>query len=184
MNYKMFEFFSSLEDPRRGQGQRHSFTNIMTIVIMGILTGEQGFRGFYRFAKSNAEELTAVLDMKHGIPRYNTIRGALLSIDEDVLVKEFIKWTQNYALEATPADDFIALDGKAIRATTSGGNTSKQNFVSVVNAFGHKSGIVYGMQPFENGKSGETEALRKLVEKLGIKEVVFTLDALHTKKNF
>lgn len=119
--------------------------------------------------------------MKHGIPRYNTIRSTLLSIDEDVLVKEFIKWTQNY-LPQIATDEFVALDGKAVKATTSGGNTSKQNFVSVVNAFGHQSGVVYGMQPFENGKSGEAKALRDLVKKLGIKDVVFTLDALHTQK--
>ena len=181
MDYKLFEFFDKLKDTRRGQGQRHTLRNIMTIVIMAILTGEQGFRGFHRFAESNAEELNSVLDMKHGTPGYNTIRSMLLCIDEEVLVKEFIQWTQNY-LPDIATDEFIALDGKAVRGTTSGGNTSKQNFVSVVNAFGHKSGVVYGMQPFENGKSGETQALRDLVEKLGIKEVVFTIDALHAKK--
>lgn len=181
MNYKLFEFFSSLEDPRRGQGQRHELSNILTIVIMAILTGEQGFRGFSRFAKSNTEELNAALEMKHGTPGYNTIRSTLISIDEDTLVKEFIKWTQNY-LPDIADDEFVALDGKAVKATTNGGNTSKQNFVSVVNAFGHKSGIVYGMQPFENGKSGEAQALRDLVEKLGVKNVVFTMDALHTQK--
>lgn len=181
MDYKLFEFFDKLKDPRRTQGQRHTFRNIMTIVIMAILTGEQGFRGFHRFAKSNAEELNAVLDMKHGIPGYNTIRSALLSVDEQVLVKKFIQWTRNY-LPDIATDEFVALDGKAVRATTSGGNTSKQNFVSVVNAFGHKSGVVYGMQPFENGKSGEAEALRDLVEKLGIRDVVFTVDALHSQK--
>lgn len=181
MNYKLLDFFASLEDPRRTQGQRHSLDNILTIVIMAILTGEQGFRGFHRFAESNATELDAILDMKHGIPRYNTIRSALMSIDEAVLVKEFIKWTQSY-LPDIATDEFIALDGKAIKATTSGGNTSRQNFVSVVNAFGHQSGVVYGMQPFENGKSGEANALRNLVEKLGIKDVVFTVDALHAQK--
>ena len=182
MNYKLFDFFSSLEDPRRGQGQRHLLSNIMAIVIMAILTGEQGFRGFSRFAKSNAEELNAVLEMKHGTPGYNTIRSALISVDEDTLVKEFIKWAQSYLPEIAD-DEFVALDGKAIRAATKGGNTSKQNFVSVANAFGHKSGAVYGMQPFENGKSGEAQALRDLVGKLGAKDIVFTLDALHTQKN-
>ena len=181
MDYKLIEFFDSLEDLRRMQGQRHSLRNILIIVIMAILTGEQGFRGFHRFAKSNAEELTEVLDMKHGIPGYNTIRSTLLSIEEEVLVKEFIKWTQNY-LPGIATDEFISLDGKAVRATTEGGNTSKQNFVSLVNAFGHESGVVYGMQPFENGKSGEAQALRDLVKKLGVTDVVFTMDALHSQK--
>lgn len=177
----MFDFFSALKDPRRRQGQRHQFNDILTIVVMAILTGEQGFRGFHRFADSNAEELTTVMGLKHGVPRYNTIRSAMLAIEEAVLVKEFIKWTKGYLPEIA-IDEFVALDGKAVRATTRGGNTARQNFVSVVNAFGHKSGVVYGMQPFENGKSGEAEALRQLVKKLGVKEVVFTIDALHAQK--
>jgi hypothetical protein len=148
---------------------------------MAILTGAQGFRGFHRFAISNKEELCAVLDMKHGIPKYNTIRSVLLGIDDKVLVKEFIKWTQNYLPEIA-TDGFIALDGKAVKSTSNGGNTSKQNFVSVVNAFGHASGVVYGMQSFENSKSGEAQALRNLVKSLGVKDVVFTTDALHTQK--
>lgn len=148
---------------------------------MAILTGEQGFRGFSRFAKSNAEELADVLKMKHGIPGYNTIRSALLSIDEDILIQKFIEWTQSYLVEFMD-DKFIALDGKSVRATTNGGNTSKQNFISIVNAFGQKSGIVYGMQPFESGKAGEAQALRNLVKKLGVKNIVFTMDALHTQK--
>ncbi|MEM9685525.1 MAG: transposase family protein [Bacteroidota bacterium] len=58
MNYKMFEFFNSLQDARRGQGQRHKFDNILIIVIMAIISGHQGLRGFTRFAKANEKELT------------------------------------------------------------------------------------------------------------------------------
>ncbi len=182
INYHLQDFFASLEDPRRGQGQRHTLSNVLTIVIMAILTGEKGFRGFFRFAQANAKELTTLLAMKHGIPGYNTIRDILLAINQDTLIRNFINWTQDY-LPSFSEDQYIALDGKAIKATTNGGNTSQQNFVSVVNAFGHKSGIIHGMQPFENGKASEVQALQKLVSKLGVKHVVFTLDALHTKKN-
>jgi hypothetical protein len=81
-------------------------------------------------------------------------------------------------------DAFIALDGKAVKSTISGSNTNLQSLVSVVSAFGHQSGLVYGMKSFESGKVGEVQALRSLVEQLGLKDKVFTMDALHTKKNF
>jgi len=38
------------------------------------------------------------------------------------------------------------------------------------------------MKSFENGKSGEGQALRDLVEQLGLKDKVFTMDALHAQK--
>ena len=180
MKYQLKEFFDSLEDPRRGQGQRHNFHNVLTIIIMAILSNHQGLRGFTRFAKANESELSQVLDLKYGVPCYYTFRAILLELDEQVLVKNFIKWVQSYLPES--ADSFVALDGKAVKATTNGGNTKLQNFVAVVSAFGHRSGLVYGMQSYENGKSGEGQALRDLVEQLGLKGKVFTMDALHTQK--
>ena len=180
MRYKMFEFFDVLEDPRRGQGQRHKLHDVLTIIIMAILSNHQGLRGFTRFAKANSQELTQLLNLKHGVPCYFTFRAILIELDEQLLVKQFIQWVQDYLPDT--ADEYIALDGKAIKATTQGGNTSLQNFVSVVNAFGHTSGLVYGMKSFENGKSGEGQALRDLVEQLGLKDKVFTMDAQHAQK--
>ncbi len=114
------------------------------------------------------------------MPCYYTFRAILSSLDQALLVEEFIKWVK--ATLPIGTDDFVALDGKAIKASTEGGRSSLQNFVAVVNAFGHQSGVVYGMQAYQNGKSGEAQALRELVQRLGVKDKVFTMDALHTQK--
>jgi hypothetical protein len=181
MDYNLSSFFSTIVDPRRSQGQRHTLKNILTISLMAILSGHQGLRGFERFAKSNAEDLTEVLGLKHGVPCYYTFQVLFTALNEQVLVGDFITWMRQY--HAQLADSFIALDGKVVKSSVNGGNTALQNFVSIVSAFGHQSGLVYGMQSFENGKSGERQALRDLVEALGLKDKVFTLDALHTQKN-
>lgn len=182
MQYEMFDFLAGFSDPRRGQGQRHKLQDVLTIVIMAILSGCQGLKGFARFAASNREELTSVLKLKHGVPCFFTIRSILTGLDEQLLAQSFIKWVRGY--HPSLGDEYIALDGKAVASTTNGGNTSLQNFISVVSAFGHQSGMVYGMKSFENGKGGEPEALRTLVGQLGLSGKVFTMDALHTKKNF
>lgn len=178
MEYNLFNFFTELQDPRRGQGQRHRLEDVLLIVIMAILSGHQGLRGFSRFATSNSEELTNLLNLKYGVPCFFTIRAVLMGLNEDLLAEKFSTWLKAYHSE----DTFVALDGKAVRGTSSGGNSSTQNFVSVVSAFGHRSGLVFGMKAFENGKSGESEALRQLVERLGMQDKVFTMDALHSQK--
>jgi len=180
MKSNLHEFFKSLEDPRRKQGQRHLFENILTIIIMAILSGHQGLRGIHRFATANSKELTEVLQLKYGVPGYSTFQAILTDLDDQILVTKFIAWVKSFT--SLPIDNFVALDGKAIKATTKGGNTKLQNFVAVVNAFGHQSGLVYGMKSFENGKSGEAQALRELVEQLGLKDKIFTMDALHAQK--
>lgn len=181
MQYNLYEFTSKIIDPRRGQGQRHTLQNVLTIVIMAILSGHQGLRGFARFARSNAEELTEELQLKHGVPCYFTFRAIFSGLDEQIVAQEFAAWMRQYHL--TISDDFIALDGKCIKSTVNGGNTKLQNFVSVVSAFGHQSGMVYGMKSFENGKGGEVPALRELVNDLCLTDKVFSVDAAHSKKN-
>ena len=147
---------------------------------MAIISGHQGLRGFARFASSNEEELTEALQLKHGVPCYFTFQTVFSALNEQLMAQKFSTWMHQY--EPVLSDKFIALDGKVVTSTVNGGNTNIQNFVSVVNAFGHQSGMVYGMQSFENGKSAESPALRQLVEKLGLTDKVFTMDALHTKK--
>lgn len=180
MNYRIFEFTGQIQDPRRKQGQRYSLESLLIIILMGILSGHQSIKGLARFAKSNEEELKECLCLKHGVPKYNTLRDLLLHLDADLLASCFSNWVAQYHPDWS--DEFIAFDGKAVRSTVSGGNTSLQNFVAVVSAFGHSSGMVYGMESYENGKSAETQSLRDLIEKLGLKDKVFTMDALHAKK--
>jgi hypothetical protein len=180
MKYQLSQYISQIEDPRRKQGQRFSLENLLIIIIMGILSGYQGLKGLARFAKSNEEELTDVLSLKHGVPKFNSLRDFLQNIDSALLAVRFVEWAQQY--HSTWGDDFISLDGKAIKSTVGGGNTSLQHFVAVVSAFGHTSGMVYGMKSYENGKSSEIACLRDLVENLGLKDKTFTMDALHTQK--
>lgn len=182
MTYNLEEFVSTLIDPRRGQGQRHSLVNILTIVIMAILSGHQGFRGFERFAQVNSAELIGALKLKHGVPTYQTFHSVLTKLGWQMLSSKFGSWAQAYQVEWP--QEFIALDGKSVKSTVGGGNTDEQNFTAAVTAFGHQSGIVYHTEPFENGAAGgEVEALRRLVKKLALTGQVLTMDAAHTKKN-
>lgn len=178
--FSLNDFVSSLKDPRRRQGQRHQFGHVISIVIMAILSGHQGLRGFARFSRVNGEALDEVFHFKHGYPKFNTIRSVLSTLDHQALIQQFIGWAKS----SVPgfSNEAVSLDGKAIRATTNGGNTELQNFVSVVNAFGTQSHLVYGMEAFNNGKSGEAEALRQLIVKLGLTDRLFTIDALHAQK--
>jgi hypothetical protein len=178
--YDIKSFISTIDDPRRAQGQRHTLENLVIIIIMAILSGYQGIRGFARFAQSNEKELIEVLQLKHGVPCYYTFQVLFVAINAQVLAQKFTQWMSQY--QAQLADTFLSLDGKVVKSSVNGGNTALQNFVSVVSAFGHQSGMVYGMKSFENGKSGEIQALRDLVSDLGLTDKVLTIDALHTQK--
>ncbi|MBK8921215.1 MAG: hypothetical protein IPM81_06840 [Saprospirales bacterium] len=46
----------------------------MAMVIMAILSGHQGLKGFTRFMKNNEEELVSIFQLKHGVPSFGTVR--------------------------------------------------------------------------------------------------------------
>lgn len=208
MEHSLSSFLNQIEDKRREQGKRHQLSTLFIISLMAILSKQQSLKGITRFAKSNADELTKALSLKHGVPKFNTFRDFFQQVNTQLLVEHFIAWmqakqTQNspdelkLGAEETkssdkevksgailPEDAFIAFDGKAVKATVAGGNTNLQNFISVVSAYGHQSGLVYGMESYENGKSAETQSLWDLMEKLGLVDKIITMDAVHTKKNF
>jgi hypothetical protein len=178
--YNLADFISTLKDPRRGQGQRHKFEDVILIIIMAIISGEQGIRGFERFASVNKAELTKILNLKHGVPSFQTFQNLFSELNAQHVSEEFLKWMKKSHPQLD--DKFIALDGKAISSTYSGKQTEKQNFIMIVNAFGHQSGVVYGMQPFQNKKAAESSHLRQLIVDLGCINKVYTADALHCEK--
>lgn len=52
----------------------------------------------------------------------------------------------------------------------------------MVQVFSHQSGQVVGLQAFHNGKQGEAQVVRELIQKLDLKGAIFTADALHSEK--
>ena len=52
----------------------------------------------------------------------------------------------------------------------------------MVSAFSHQRGEVLGIQIMENKKQSEIGVVQKLLELLDLKQVVFTMDALHCQK--
>ena len=178
MQYNLFEFLQGISDYRRGQGQRHSLDNVLSIVIMAIFSGESGLRGFTRFASSNKEELVSALNLKHGVPSFGTFRSILMGVNYIDLAEQFKAWmSKHHSLDTS-----FSLDGKVLRSTVSHPNDSMHDFVNVVSVFGHQTGLVHAFHAFRIKEMREAEALRVLLETLGMKGATFTMDAAHTQK--
>ena len=94
----------------------------------------------------------------------------------------FSQWALGYV--TIEKDDWLSVDGKSIKSTLENPNSAYQNFVSMVSVFSQKRGQVIKTATFENKKASEVPIVQELLETLDLKNVVFTLDALHCKKNF
>ena len=76
----------------------------------------------------------------------------------------------------------MAIDGKSIKSTLVGGNSSYQNFVSMVSVYSHERGWVVRHKVMENQHGSEIEVVEELVKELSGSQIVITTDALHCQK--
>ena len=88
---------SSVEDPRRQQGQRYKSTAILIIIIMAILRGKYGYREIGRFCQLNESALLERFGFKNKrVPSYVSIRSFIMRADFESIQKVFHQWTQSY----------------------------------------------------------------------------------------
>ena len=185
MSYNLCDYLKQLKDSRRKEGLRHPLWAVIAMIIMAIISGQQGLKGFARFMKANDQELTKAFELKHGVPSFGTIRTILLQLDLEELQKMFIRWMRPYFRDEKRAHLdalWLSLDGKGLSSTVQNAHNPLQDFVMMVSLFAQNSGLTMAIEPFHNKKSSESQVVRDLIQKLGLKDVIFTLDAAHCQK--
>jgi hypothetical protein len=105
-----------------------------------------------------------------------------LDIDFVSLQDAFHQWTKAYV--KIEKGDWLGIDGKAIKSTVSDYSNAYQDFVSLVSVFSRMREQVVHVEKFQNKKSYEGNVVEAIFQVLDLQDVIFTMDALHCKKNF
>ena len=145
-----------------------------------MLKGYYRYREIERFCKNNQDSLGRYFGLRT-MPSNVTIRHFISSLDFGLLQEAFHQWSKDYVCVAV--GDSLSIDGKSIGSTVSDYSNSYQNFVSMVSVFSQKREQVLYAQKMENKKAYEGHVVEELLGILDLKGVVFTMDALHCKKN-
>jgi hypothetical protein len=96
------------------------------------------------------------------------------------VARVFNSWANQY-IELSESE-WLATDGKSIKATVVDYSNAYQTFVSVVSMFSSKQGLVVGLQTMNNKQTSEIATVQNLIAALDLKGVVFSFDALHCQK--
>ena len=185
----LIECLREVSDYRRKQGQRYNNEAMLLIIIMAILRGKYAYREIARFCKFNESLLVSKFGFKNGrVPSHITISKCFYSKHRNTdfsfssIQAAFHKWARNFV--CIEECEWIALDGKSIKSTVSESSTEYQNFVSSVSLFFTKKEQVLFSEKFESNTTNEINAVYSLLEFLDLRDVVFTLVAIHCQKNF
>ncbi|SFE58762.1 Predicted transposase YbfD/YdcC associated with H repeats [Paenibacillus algorifonticola] len=172
-----FEYFSDLQDNRQEGKVYHRLTDILFIVVSGVLCGYYEWDDIYTWAKvpANGEWFEKYITLMNGIPSLSTIKRGFSLIQPQEFLTRFIDWMSGTI--TLPNKDIVSVDGKTSRGSK--GNDHK--VLHIVSALCHSHGLVVG-QTKTDEKSNEITAIPVLLEQLMIKGCIVTMDAMGAQK--
>ena len=87
--------FQQLPDPRTGPRRDHNLVDIITIAILAVLCGADGFVAIETYGKAKQEWLETFLDLPYGIPSHDTFGRVFGRLDPQELQNSFLGWVNS-----------------------------------------------------------------------------------------
>jgi predicted transposase YbfD/YdcC len=184
----LIDQLKTIADPRSNHGKRHPLWWILFVALLGSLCGYWGYRPLEAFAQTHHATLCELLELDPSTtqpPSYSTFRRTFQLVDAQHWVNGFNAW----AILHPPASPgrLQSIDGKSIKCTSVGGNTSEQNFATLVSVYGQEVGVVR-LELMYNAQASEIEVAKRLIHAVTSPSdlaqswpLCLSLDALHAQ---
>lgn len=104
----------------------------------------------------------------------------MIGIDFEEFSNQFYLWSKGYI--EIKEKEWISVDGKSIKGTMTGYNSSQQHFINLVSFFTSQQKMILSVAKVSNSKESEIPIVQQAIKMLDIEGVVFSLDALHCQK--
>lgn len=173
------QHFSSIEDPRiSNHNKRHDLLDILTLTILAVICGAEGWVGVESFGRSKLDWLKTFLALPNGIPSHDVIGDLFSRINPEQIRGCFLSWIKSLA--TITSGELIAIDGKTLRHSYDA--SQNRSAIHMVSAWAVKNHLVLG-QIKTAEKSNEITAIPELLKLLDIKNSIVTIDAMGCQKN-
>jgi len=167
----------TLIDPRKAKGKRYQLVDLLTLLILAKLGGEDQMKAMAEWIRLRETTLLRLLDIpRKRLPHQTTYERVLAGIDEDA----FNKMAGTY-FTPTESDEpwQIVLDGKVLRGTIPPGETQGTHLLA---AYVPERGVVL-MQVEVESKANEITTAPRLLEAINLQGCVVTGDAMFTQRD-
>jgi hypothetical protein len=182
MQASLLEILREIPDHRRREGKRFDLSMVLLYTILAMVAGANSYRQIHEFIRIHRQRLneTFGLELPYS-PSYTGLRLILQGIDPTALEAAFRRHAAS--LPTPPATEgltAIAVDGKTLRGSFDAFNDRKA--AHMMSALCHADQIVIAHVMVAE-KNNEIPTAPELIEALGLKGCLFTLDAEHCQKN-
>ena len=180
-------YLKGVPDTRHARGKQYELWVLLTILSLGLLSGQKTVWGIVEWALEHAEELIEALQLpRRRIPSRSTFYVTLCKIGIAGLERHLAGMgtameAENRLSETIMGADGqplrgLAADGKELRGTLAHGD--KELLVSLV---GHGDGLVLAQAKVDI-KTNEVTVVPQLLAGRDLHGVVITIDAMHTHR--
>lgn len=170
--------FAGLADPRSGQGRRHELTDLLTITVLAVVCGADGWAEVEDFGKAKLPWLATFLKLPHGVPSHDTFGRVFAALAPEALERCLAQWAA--ALAQSSGGRLIAIDGKTLRRSFDAAD--RKSAIHMVSAWCTANALTLG-QLATDAKSNEITAIPKLLELLDLQGAIVTIDAMGCQKD-
>ena len=168
-------FFADLPDPRAANVVHH-LSDILVIAVCAVICGAEGWVDVETFGNAKLPWLRTFLDLRHGIPSHDTFGRVFAALDPDAFERCFRQWIASLRGGNGGGTRHLAIDGKSIRQSFEHA-WDASGMAHLVSAFAAREGLSFA-QVATTGKGQELEAMRRLIDLLGLDQhTVVTIDA-------
>jgi hypothetical protein len=180
MASSLLEVLRSIPDHRRAEGKRFDLATVLLYTILGMVAGANPYRQLHEFIRVHRQRLNEAFGLAlRYAPSYTGLRDILRGVAPKALETAFRAHASSMA-SAPEGVVAIAVDGKTLRGSFDA--FTDQKAAHMLSALRHVDQIVLG-HLMVGEKSNEIPTAPELIETLGLKGCVFTLDAEHCQKN-
>ena len=182
MPASLLEILRSIPDHRRDEGKRFDLATVLLYSILGMVAGANSYRQMHEFIRIHLQRLNEAFGLR--LPLFALLHRVAADPPRrrSGRVGGRVSAARVLDLAPPPSDGLVAIavDGKTLRGSFDA--FSDRKAAHMMSALRQADQIVLGHMMVEE-KSNEIPAAPELIEALGLKGCVFTLDAEHCQKN-
>lgn len=169
----LVECFAEVVDPRVERTKLHALSDILTLAVLAVIAGAEGWEDIEEFGHSKHRWLKQYLPLENGIPSHDTISRVFRSLKPREFDGALVEWMST--LHEQLGFQQIAIDGKTSRRSHD--RSSLRDALHLVSAWSVANQFVLG-QEATDAKSNEITAIPKLLQLLELKGALVTIDAM------
>ena len=173
----LLELLARVADPRHRRGVRHRLAGILGLALCAVVAGARSFTAIAEWAADADGQTLRMLGITGAVPSESTFRRTLQRLDADAFDDLAGAWVQQATLPGPKERRVIAVDGKTLRGSASGGEPGDH----LLAALDHAHGAVLG-QVEVGAKTNEIPMFPILLDRADITGAVITADAMHAQR--